>query len=201
MRVYHEHLRVPASWWPFGLVLVVLLSAETVAGLPWAASAAISLGLLAALVLVLVLSGRTAVEVRDRELRVGQARLRLDCAGEVTALAEDQTRLLRGPRADPQAFLLTRPYLKRAVYIQIPGSCPAGAEQVPAGGHRLRAVLRGALRQLPGGWAAGLAARLAADLAPARHPYWLVGSRQPEQLAAAIEKSRPAARPGGVPVG
>jgi hypothetical protein len=34
-----------------------------------------------------------------------------------------------------------------------------------------------------------------------RGPYWLVGTRRPEELAAAIEAARPAARAGGTPVG
>ena len=32
-------------------------------------------------------------------------------------------------------------------------------------------------------------------------PYWLIGSRRPAELAAAIERSRPQARAGGTPVG
>ncbi|MBO0816734.1 MAG: DUF3093 family protein, partial [Actinobacteria bacterium] len=92
------------------------------------------------------------------ELRAGRARLPLDRAGEVSALAPAQVRKLRGPRADPHAFVLTRPYLKAAVYIQLIGD--------------------------PGGV-----------------PYWLLGTRRPAELAAAIEKSRPAARAGGAAVG
>jgi hypothetical protein len=37
---------------------------------------------------------------------------------------------------------------------------------------------------------------------PAAHgPYWLIGTRRPEELAAAIEAARPAARADGTPVG
>jgi hypothetical protein len=163
MRVYHEQLRVPASWWALGFVLAVLFGGQLVAGvvyagygwpLAWGALAA----LVAAAAAALGLSGRAAVQVRDGELVAGRARLPLDRAGEVTALDERQTRRLRTTQADPGAFVLTRPYLKRAVYIQVTGPGPGG-------------------------------------------PYWLVGSRHPEQLAAAIGKSRPVARTGDVPVG
>ena len=158
MRAYREHLRVPASWWALGLVLGGLLGGELVAGLSWQLAAA-GYGLLAVLaVAALALPGLAAVEVRGQELRAGRARLPLGRAGEVTALDEDQTRLLRGPRADPRAFVMSRPYLKRAVYIEITGSGPGG-------------------------------------------PYWLIGSRRPEELADAIRKSQPVARPGGLPVG
>jgi hypothetical protein len=184
MRVYHEHLRVPAWWWPLGFALAALFGAELVAGFPWPLAAS-ALGLLLVVTAAaLLLSGRTAVEVRDRELQAGRARLPLGCAGEVAALDESQTRLLRGPRADPRAFVLTRPYLKRAVYIEISGSPGEPPQPGPrrwwhrAGGGRRRSAAM-----------------------PPPAPYWLVGSRQPERLAAAISKSRPVARPGDVPVG
>jgi hypothetical protein len=32
-------------------------------------------------------------------------------------------------------------------------------------------------------------------------PYWLIGTRRPAELAAAIERSRPQARADGTPVG
>ncbi len=163
MRVYREHLRVPASWWALAFVLVVLFGGELVAGLLYNGYGwPVALGALAALAgavaAALALSGHAAVEVQDGELRAGGARLALDRAGEVTALDERQTRRLRGTRADPAAFVLTRPYLRRAVYVEVAGVGPGG-------------------------------------------PYWLVGSRQPEKLAAAIGKSRPAARTGDMPVG
>jgi len=82
----------------------------------------------------------------------------MELAGEVVALDETQARALRGPRADPAAFMLLRPYLKLAVYIEVIGE------------HQDR-------------------------------PYWLIGSRRPAELAAAIERSRPQARAGGTPVG
>lgn len=163
MRVYHEHLRVPASWWALSFVLVILFGGELVAGLVYTGLGwPLALGSLAVLAVAvaaaLAMSGRAAVEVRDRELRACKARLALDRAGEVTALDERQTRRLRSTQADPAAFVLTRPYLRRAVYVEVTGAGPGS-------------------------------------------PYWLVGSRQPEKLAAAIGKSRPADRAGDVPVG
>ena len=57
-------------------------------------------------------------------LRAGGATLPLAEISEVVALDEKQAALLRGPRADPAARLMLRPYLKRAVYIALadPGS-------------------------------------------------------------------------------
>lgn len=72
----------------------------------------------------------------------------LSLVSEVAALDDAQARALRGPRADPAAFLLIRPYLKRAVYVEVLGQFST-------------------------------------------RPYWLIGTRRPAELAAAIESSRP----------
>jgi Protein of unknown function (DUF3093) len=124
MPSYTERLRVPASWWVLGMV-----SAATFATTAWAG---FSLWLALASYLVfcggcagaLLLWSRTAVVVADGELRVGRARLRLTEVGAVTALDPAQTRAMRGPRADPAARLLLRPYLRQAVYVQVAGPVP-----------------------------------------------------------------------------
>ncbi len=62
-------------------------------------------------------------------LRAGRDTLALSDADEVIALDERQTTALRGPRADPAAHLLLRPYLKRAVYVASrtrARGCPTG---------------------------------------------------------------------------
>ena len=102
--------------------------------------------------------GRATIEVSDGELRAGSVTLPLALAGELAALDEAQARAMRGPRADPSAYMLIRPYVKLAVYIEVTGE------------HQER-------------------------------PYWLVGTRRPAELAAAIERSRPQARTGGTAVG
>ena len=63
---------------------------------------------------------------RDGELRAGR-HAAARAGRRVAALDEAQTRALRGPRADPAAFMLIRPFLKLAVYIEI-----AGDDQEPA---------------------------------------------------------------------
>ncbi len=87
------------------------------------------------------------------ELRAGNTTLPLALAGEVRPLSEAQARALRGPRADPSAYTLIRPYLRCAVYIEVEGPDPAS-------------------------------------------PYWLLATRHPAELAAAIETSRPVVSPG-----
>ena len=51
-------------------------------------------------------------------------RLPLSQVAEVAALDKAQTRALRGPRADPAAYLLVRPYRPCAVYVEIDGRPP-----------------------------------------------------------------------------
>jgi len=183
MRVYHERLHVPLGWWLLGLATIVLLATELAAGYSLPVVVTIYAVLIGGLVLMLLNWGRQAVEVGGGELRAGPARLQLGAVGEVSALDEAQTRSLRGARGDAAAFLVIRPYLRRAVYVEV---ARPGAES-RSGRRRLR--LRGF--------------RLQAEVAspPADSPYWLVSTRHPAELAAAIERARPAARAGGATMG
>jgi len=158
MRSYTEQLHVPAAWWLLGLLSAGIFASTAWAGftLPIAfACYAVFCGGTAA---ALLIWGRTTIEVSDGEVRARAVTLPLAMAGQVVALDEAQARALRGPRADPRAFMLARPYLKLAVYIEVTGE------------HQDR-------------------------------PYWLIGTRRPAELAAAIERSMPQARTGGTPVG
>jgi hypothetical protein len=159
MRSYTERLRVPAAYWWLGMFTAVTFASFAWAGfdlLVAALSYAVICGGCCAL--PLLLWGRTTIEVSSGELRAGPATLPLAVAGEVVALDEAQASALRGPRGDPRAFMLIRPYLKLAVYIEVIGE------------HQDR-------------------------------PYWLLGTRRPAELAAAIERSRPQARADGTAVG
>ncbi len=158
MRSYSERLRVPAAYWWLGMFTAVTFATFVWAGfslLVAVLSYAVFCGGCAA---PLLNWGRTTIEVSNGELRAGATTLPLALAGDVAALDEAQARALRGPRADPRAFMLIRPYLKLAVYVEVTGE------------HQDR-------------------------------PYWLIGTRRPAELAAAIERSRPQARTGGTAVG
>ena len=158
MRVYYERLRVPLSWWLFGMIVIVLLGAEVAAGFGWLQTTAV-FAVLAGLCAAMFISwGRAAVEVAGGELRAGTARLPLAAAGQVSVLDQAQTRAIQGPRADPAAFRLVRPYLRQAVYVEVAD---------PAMGT----------------------------------PYWLVATRHPGELAAAIERTRPTTPAGSSTMG
>jgi len=143
VRAYNERLSIPATWWLLAAVTIAILGGELWAG--FGALAAIATYAVLALVCggILVHWGSAQVRVTDTELLVAGKPLPLSAIGEVMALDERQAREIRGPRADPAAHVLIRPYLKRAVYVEVtdPGSVT---------------------------------------------PYWLIATRRPEELAAAL---------------
>jgi hypothetical protein len=147
MRNYREQLRAPTSWWLAGLVCVAMFGTMLWAGFSLPVAVAVYAVLGAGCAAALLMWGSATIEVASGQLRAGSASMSLSQAGEVAALDEAQARALRGPRADPAAYLLIRPYLKRAVYVEVTGQFPA-------------------------------------------RPYWLIGTRRPAELAAAIEESR-----------
>jgi hypothetical protein len=185
MRVYHERLGVPTSWWLLGMAAVLLLATEVVAGFGWPVAAGIYAVLGGGFAAMLLSWGRATVSVGDGTLRAGSRALPVAAAGEVTALDAAQTRAMRGPNADPAAFLLLRPYLPLAVYVEVTGGDDGGQDAERSGS---RSGGRGGRRRgEPGGGQ--------------RAPYWLIGTRHPERLAAAINSTRPAARADGPHVG
>jgi hypothetical protein len=144
---YSERLLVPVSYWLLAVPVVVTLGAEAYFFVDGFIPPLV-IGLLFVIVATFLVNWSSAtIEVTGPLLRAGGDTLALSEADEVIALDERQAMALRGPRADPAAHILLRPYLKRAVFIALAD---------------------------PG---AGV-------------PYWLVATRHPEELAAAIESAR-----------
>jgi hypothetical protein len=125
MRSYREHLRVPVSYWLLAVPVVAVLGGELYAGFGGIIPPLIYAVFAAVVVAFLLNWGAASIEVSDGTLRAGRDTLPLSEIGEVVVLDEKQSTLMRGPRADPTAHLMLRPYLKRAVYIELPGS-PGG---------------------------------------------------------------------------
>jgi hypothetical protein len=148
---YDERLGVPLRWWVQGVMLVASLWLALVVAVPGVAAWLCS-GLALALLAALLLSyGSARVSVEGGWFRAGRARIEAVHLGSVAALDAEETRRVAGPEADARAYLLLRPYLKRAVRVEI--TDPAD----PA-------------------------------------PYWLVSSRHPDELAAAIHGLTESAR-------
>ncbi|MGZ4446016.1 MAG: DUF3093 domain-containing protein [Nocardioides sp.] len=116
---YDERLGVPLRWWVQGTMLVATLWLAVVVALPGAIAWAVTAVALALLALVFLSYGSARVSVRDGELRAGRAHIALGHLGAVEALDAEATRRTAGRDADARAFLLLRPYLKRAVKVEI----------------------------------------------------------------------------------
>jgi hypothetical protein len=119
----------------FWLAFVV----STPAAVAWSATGV----LLLAMVALLRGYGSPRVDVEDGWLRAGRARISGEFLAGAEPLDPDATRRVAGREADARAFLLLRPYLKRAVRVTV---------------HDQRDPT----------------------------PYWLLSTRDPEHLAAAI---------------
>jgi hypothetical protein len=147
MDSYRERLLVPVSYWLLAVPVVLTLGGEAYFFVDGFIPLLV-IGLLYVIVAAFLVQWSSAtIEVTGAVLRAGKDTLALGDAGDVIALDEKQAMVLRGPRADPSAHILLRPYLRRAVYIGLADP------------------------------AAGV-------------PYWLVATRHPERLAAAIESAR-----------
>jgi DUF3093 family protein len=140
---YQERLGVPLRWWVQGTMLVASLWLAVVVALPAAAAWAVTAVATLLLVLLLVGFGSAKLRVADGVFRAGRAHIAVEHLGEVTALDAEETRRTAGRDADARAFLLLRPYLKRAV-------------------------------------------RVAVVDPDDRTPYWLISTRHPQRLAAAL---------------
>lgn len=144
---YDERLLVPLRWWALStMFLASLLIAFLVATPVWLALAATGVAVLLWLA-ALTSYGSARVSVRDGILTAGRARIAVTQLGAVAALDPDAARSLAGRNADARAYLLIRPYLRRAVRVDI--ADPAD----PA-------------------------------------PYWLVSTRHPDRLVAALTAAR-----------
>jgi hypothetical protein len=116
---YRERLGVPLRWWVQGTMLVASLWLACIVAVPgpvaWATTA-LAMALLAA---GLLSYGSARLEVGDGVFRAGRARIGAEHLGTAEALDAERTRRVAGPEADVRAFLVLRPYLKRAVRVEI----------------------------------------------------------------------------------
>lgn len=150
---YRERLVAPWWLWLLGLVIAVVLAAEVYLGapgrplwLPYVVLIPLTLGALAWL-------SRIRVRVAGGELRVDDAHLPVGYIARVGVLDAAAKRDALGPRADPLAFVVQRPWVREAVLVVL-------------------------------------------DDPDDPTPYWIVSSRRPRRLAAALVAAG-ARGPGG----
>lgn len=144
---YEERLVAPPLWWLGGLALSGLLAAAVHSGgggaravVPYVVVPMVVLGWL-------VQASRGRIRLVDGVLHVPGARLPVTALGGVTPLDREATRQVRGPLAEPLAFVATRPWLARSVRLQV-------------------------------------------EDPEDDTPYWLIGTRHPRELAAAVDAAR-----------
>lgn len=145
---YDERLVAPPWVWVAGIV-VALIVAATLHGGAGGARAVVPYAVVPPVVLgALLLGSRGRVRISDGVLSVPGARIPLDRIGGVSPLDREGTRRLRGPVAEPRAYVATRAWLAQSVRVQIEDS-------------------------------------------EDDTPYWLVGTRHPQALAAALRETTP----------
>jgi hypothetical protein len=140
---YDERLSVPLRWWVQGVMFEATLWIAMIVSMPAALAWGLTAAILALLALAFTAYGSARITVADGQLRAGRARIDASFLGTAIALDAEATRRVAGRDADVRAYLLLRPYLSRAVRVEIDD--PAD----PA-------------------------------------PYWLLSTRHPERLAAAL---------------
>jgi hypothetical protein len=114
---YAERLAVPWWLWLIALALAALFSAEVYLGAPGLTTWLPYVVLLPLTALGLWLAGRIRIAVQDDELRVDDARLPARYVAEVGVLDAAAKRAALGPRADPLAFVVQRPWIRGAVLV------------------------------------------------------------------------------------
>ena len=117
--MYDERLGVPLRWWALAtMFLASVLLAFLVATPLWVAL--LSAGsLTAATAALLVGYGAARITLADGVLSAGRARIDTRYLGRVTALDAEAAHRLAGRDADARAYLLLRPYVRRAVRIDL----------------------------------------------------------------------------------
>ncbi len=117
--VYSERLGVPLRWWVQGTMLVATLWLAVVVALPGLAAWLVTAVALGLLFFWFWTYGSPRVVVGDGSLRAGRAHIAAEFLGRTTALDAEETHRAAGVEADARAYLLLRPYLKRAVKVEI----------------------------------------------------------------------------------
>jgi hypothetical protein len=160
--VYTERLYTPWWWYLAGLAIAVLLGGEFATAIPtWIAW--IPFGLLLVVMLLGVWrfsSGR--VTITATEFKVGEKTLPLTSIERAIGLSSTELRRLVGRHSDPTAFNFIRSWVGPGVQLILVPPAPGDIPRVSP-------------EQFEDG-----------ALAPSVTPYWVVSTRHPEQVLAAL---------------
>ncbi|GAB2736717.1 DUF3093 domain-containing protein [Nocardioides pakistanensis] len=116
---YDERLHVPLRWWVQAVMFLASIWLAFIVALPaavaWTATGAFAVGVVA----LFLTYGSARIRIVEGVLHAGRAQIPLSLLADPVALDREQTRLLAGREANVHAYLLLRPYLKRAVRVTV----------------------------------------------------------------------------------
>ena len=115
---YQERVRVPILWWVIALVLALSLDVAVFAYVDlWIA---VLFAVFSTAIVVVGLVGYTLrINVTDDVLRAGRYSLEAEYVGDVTAFRGAEADRVLGPGSDKRSFLITRPFLRDVVKVEI----------------------------------------------------------------------------------
>jgi hypothetical protein len=116
--MYRQKVRAPIGVWLFAGLIAGSLGVATGAALGQLSGWIIFAVLFLPAALLLQKSTVT-IEVTPGELRVDQARLPLQFAGDITPLDKAAARRQRGPELDPACHLVLRGWVSTAIRIEV----------------------------------------------------------------------------------
>jgi Protein of unknown function (DUF3093) len=143
---FQERLWVPWWWWPFAGVIIAMFVAEVIPGLPGSWQVWSGVIITAIVVSWLITVSVAPVGITAQGLHAGSATLPYAAVGAVRIVEPRTRKALLGPSGQDGAFLLTRDWVRGAIYVEVVG-----------------------------------------DDDPT--PYWLVSTRHPDRLAAALRRA------------
>ncbi len=180
---YQERLRTPWWWYPAGLVVGALLGAEFAFIVPiWLTWLPVTLSLLLAVLVVWRLSS-ASVQVRGDQVVAGDRTLPIAEIAEAIDLSGTELRRVVGRHGDPLAYNFIRSWVGPGVqlvlvdrpaeeHVDPPRPATDDGDEAGAGAGAGAVSID---EDDPENWP-----RL-------REPYWLLSSRHPRELIAAIE--------------
>jgi Protein of unknown function (DUF3093) len=116
---FTERLTVPWWWWPLGLGVATLLSAEVHMGYPGVRAWLPYLLIVPLVAAVLILLGRHRIQLAGDELWVGPAHISIRHLGPAEVIGPCAKRRALGPELDPAAFVLHSPWIGAMVRVEL----------------------------------------------------------------------------------
>jgi hypothetical protein len=118
VRTYDERLTPPAGLWAGVAAMSLALGVAFYAALGPVAGL-LALGVPAVLLGAVLVRSAAVVQVEDRHLVAGRARIPVDALGPVRALDAEESRRVRGPDSDPAAYHLIRGWVPAGVLADV----------------------------------------------------------------------------------